>query len=472
MKGSMDVSADELGRIGELYDRGMYLQAWQASTRVGPLREWRGTSARVLAGRLAGNLGAQRLGRVLHFRAWRDDREDLEALYSYAYAILDRRGPLDAWVLLRAGGDFAAAPEPLRADLYALRAEVAALLRDFDTADHWLGRAEKIAADRAWFHVARARILEHEDRYPDALAAVRRALDLRPWYRPAVQTMGHLLQLLDRDPEALAFLREASRRIESGAVAVQLAALEVELGHHAEARLTCERIEQLYPLLENEMRMWLHARKCDTAYACGDHAAAREWASKIDNPFYQRFAERLGAGQTDGRRVQLPVGFVRQHHMTCAPATLSAHQPLLGMPAEHLEVAEEICYDGTPAHSERQWAEQNGWVAREFTVTWDGAVRAARPRHPVHAHDRRAGQRPPPGGHRLRQPPRHAASSATPTSATTASSIAEQLFERYKSTGPRGMALVPRAKAATCSTASSCPTRRCTTCSTRSSGRW
>jgi len=32
-----------------------------------------------------------------------------------------------------------------------------------------------------------------------------------------VQTLGHLLQLMDRDPEALAMLREASRVLESGA---------------------------------------------------------------------------------------------------------------------------------------------------------------------------------------------------------------------------------------------------------------
>ena len=43
-------------------------------------------------------------------------------------------------------------------------------------------------------------------------------------------------------------------------------------------------------------------------------------------------------------------------------------------PAEHLNVAEEICYDGTPSHSQRTWAEKNGWIPREFTVTWDSAV--------------------------------------------------------------------------------------------------
>src|SRR5438045_8726003 len=143
----MEISPNDLQRVRDLYDRGLYLQAWKAAEALGPLREWRGTPARVLAGRLAGNLGASRLGRVLHFRAWRDDRENLEALYSYGYALLDRRGPLDAWNALRPGGDFAAAPEALRSDLYALRAGTAAILRAFDTAEHWLAPAEELPAD-------------------------------------------------------------------------------------------------------------------------------------------------------------------------------------------------------------------------------------------------------------------------------------------------------------------------------------
>jgi tetratricopeptide (TPR) repeat protein len=443
----MEISPQDLKRVRDCYDRGLYLQAWKAAEQLGPLRDWRGTDARVLAGRLAGNLGAPRLGRVLHFRAWRDDRANLEALYSYTYALLDRRGPLDAWNALRPCGDFAAAPDPLRSDLYALRAEIAALLRDFDTAEHWLARAEEISGDRAWTRVARARVLEHEDRYPDALDAVRKGLELRPWYRPAVQAMGHLLQLLDRDPEALTFLREASRRIESGAVVVQLAALEVEMGYHPEARRTSERIEALHPLLERDLRTWISARRCDTAYACGDLSAAREWALKIDTPFYKRFAGRLEEGGIDGRRVLLPVGFVRQHHMTCAPATLSAISRYWDMPAEHLTVAEEICYDGTPAHSERRWAEQNGWTAREFTVTWESA-RALLDRgipftlttvEPASAHLQAAigydGRR---SSYIVRDPYQR----------NYGEFLHPEMLERYRATGPRGMMLVPRAKEA------------------------
>jgi tetratricopeptide (TPR) repeat protein len=63
------------------------------------------------------------------------------------------------------------------------------------------------------------------------------------------------------------------------------------------------------------------------------------------------------------------VGFVRQNHLTCSPATLTTLSRFWKKPAEHLEVAEAICYDGTPCHSERNWAEQHGWLAREFKVT-------------------------------------------------------------------------------------------------------
>ena len=59
--------------------------------------------------------------------------------------------------------------------------------------------------------------------------------------------------------------------------------------------------------------------------------------------------------------------------MTCSPATLTAISRYWGKPAEHLEIAEEICYDGTPHTSERRWALEHGFIAREFRVDWQSA---------------------------------------------------------------------------------------------------
>ena len=66
--------------------------------------------------------------------------------------------------------------------------------------------------------------------------------------------------------------------------------------------------------------------------------------------------------------------FIRQGQDTCAPATLSTLSQFWGKPAVHLEVAEEICYAGTPIHAARAWAERQGWSVREFTINWEIAV--------------------------------------------------------------------------------------------------
>src|SRR4029079_8951598 len=162
------------------------------------------------------------------------------------------------------------------------------------------------------------------------------------------------------------------------------------------ARESYERCLELSPLLDEYSGIGLSAVRSDAAYYNGDLPRAAELAqAAAKNPFYKKIAERLkatvvsqasslpvtdnpGTGRpeacgTGQRRVILDVGFVRQHHMTCAPATLSALSRFWSKPAGHLELAEAICYDGTPAHSERNWAIKNGWIAREFRVTWDNA---------------------------------------------------------------------------------------------------
>src|SRR5262249_31308863 len=150
--------------------------------------------------------------------------------------------------------------------------------------------------------------------------------------------------------------------------------LQIELGRFAEARQYLERFAELAPLLEKGFAKWLTARRSDAAYYDGDFGQAVTWAKQMGEPFYDDLAKHLAERPGDGKRTLLPVGFVRQHYLTCAPATLAAIASYWQMPSDHLEVAAEICYDGTPDHSERHWAELHGWLAREFSVTWESAI--------------------------------------------------------------------------------------------------
>src|SRR5262249_4160554 len=180
----------------------------------------------------------------------------------------------------------------------------------------------------------------------------------------------------------------------------------------------------------------------DAAYECVDVAAAATWARECGEPFFKTLAPRLEDPNSEDRRVRLDVGFVRQHHQTCAPATLAALARFWDRPAGPLEGADEICYDGTPDHRQRSWADRNGYLAREFTVTWDSArglldrgvpftlttveTQSAHLQAVIGYDARR-------GTFLIRDPSLPYAGEA----------LAQAFLDRYRSVGPRGMALVP-----------------------------
>jgi len=435
-----------LARVSELYQRGKYLDALRASEPLGPPAQWPGTRGRVLAGRLANNLGAPRLGRVLHLLAHRNAPEDWDARYFYIWARFMRRGPLVAWKKMEDFGEPTEdARDIARADWLALKAHALAMLRDFEAAEALLERAVDLAPDRAWVWVERACVLEMEDRYEEAVEAAQQALDLRPYYRPAVQSAAHALVQLNRDDDALELLHNASAELQSGDVIAQLAALQTELRMYEAARANLERLPEYYPLLryDRHRRVWLAAQRADAAYHCGDIETAVRLAEESESPFHKQLVERLSQAGADGRRHELPVPFVKQHHNTCGPATLSSIMQYWQHPVDHLEVVEKICYDGTPAHSERQWVEENGFVAREFALTWETGKAVLDLGVPftlttvdpgnahlqaVHGYDERRGSM------LVRDPgERH-----------TAEFFAEKFIEHYAPWGPRAMAAVPR----------------------------
>lgn len=435
-----DEKGEILERVRTLYDAGLLLQAWQAAQSLGPLQHWQGTRARLLAGRLASQLSADRLGDSLILRAWRADRTEPEAVLYGAMSLHSIRGSLAALDVLNASG-ILEADTPLRWDATAYAAWFHATFRDFETADGLIARALD-ASGTAWIWTQRAAIHEMADRYPDALEASRHAMELNPRSRSAIQYTARFLSLFERDAEAIELLRDALAALESPRIAAQLANLEFETGQFREALATLERFDALSPIKDKGAVSWLAGRRCDVHSRLGDLPRALEQARLSASGFYKQVATRLEQAAPGARQVMLPVGFVRQHHMTCAPATISALSRYWSRPADHLEMAESICYDGTPHHSQRRWAIGNGWHAREFTASWDAAralLDAGIPFtlstvHPGSAHLQAAiGYDAARGTLLIRDPYErvHTEFAEAP------------FFESYRATGPRGMAMVP-----------------------------
>ena len=375
-KSTRSPDAEVLRLVLEAYDRGQIIEALRRAEAYAPLPEWRGIGPCILAARIAGNSGAPRLATKLSCRARATDKNDPEALAQYGYEILGRRGPLALWQLLRSWQEGGDAPAEQQAELLALKGRAATDLRDFVNAETLLGRAESIDPHRAWIHLQRAYLLECQDRVEEALAVALAAgtLHPHPFYRPATQSQAHLLQLLDRDGEAMQLLREANVVLQSGPIAAQFYGLLSENGHWTEAEAALERFVALSPLLEEPARKWVNSQRARVAYHLGRREDAARFAALLADDFHRQFAEKLRSAPESHERMHLDVTFVRQHFKTCAPATLAAIGRYWRMPAEHLKLAEAMCYDGTPAWQQRDWAEKNGWCVREFRVTRESAI--------------------------------------------------------------------------------------------------
>jgi len=357
-------SARELTRLGRYLD---------AQALIEPLEATGSVSAGVLASRIVGHLGARRGSEARALRLWRAHRDDAEALVEMVRGIAYRRGPYRAWCLINDRPLPAQAPSIATADWHSLRAFVLGTLRDFDGAARAHAQALEIASDEAWIHVEWAYVCEQCDQYDAALASAERALAMSPSYRAAVQAVARLYTLVGRDDEAVALLSRFVETSQSGGTAIQLFELQMERGDHSGAQHSLEVARRCSPLAEKSLAQWFDCASADIALALGRHDEARELALRIGGDFHERLAKRLAGPEPQGRRVQLPVGFVRQHALTCAPATLTTLSRYWNRHASHLEIAEKICYDGTPNHSERQWSEEQGFVTREFTVDWTSA---------------------------------------------------------------------------------------------------
>lgn len=341
-----------------------------------PWHAWENPAALIQASRVVNMAGAGLLSRQLVLRAHRIAPRNPQAAYYYALDRLGRHGPYELLHWLDTHwpdtADRAPADTP-EADLLALRARALTHFRDFTAAEALIDRARRAFPESGWLMKEHCDLLRAQDRYDEALALGAEALRRHPLRRWAVRNRADLLRLRDRDEEALALLHEAVANTQSGYLALDLAHALEETGRHEDILAALDLAESRLPLAPRDSLLWSHARRADALHRLGRDEEARAAALAAANQqpgYYADIAARLATPAGDARRVHLPVGFVRQHHMTCAPATIAAVAGYWGRHIDHDQLAADICYDGTPDHAERHWLAERGWIAREFTVDW------------------------------------------------------------------------------------------------------
>lgn len=362
---SEDATATILANVRRAYDRGDYRKAAEIGDALGELRAWPSAEGRVLAARLASRTGRPRLAQALLYRARREHPSEAEPREFWAGIVLARRGPRDALDFLRSRPDHASFPRMRACEAVAL-----AMLRDFERADAAIADALAAEPHHPWMHVEHAAVLELSDRVDEALNACERARELVDGYPPSLLSATSMLAHLGRHDEALALLRHP-RVSDSYELLWQRAAMRLALGDvkGADADLAASRSTLVAP--EKRMLDSLALQRCETLYLLGDYRASAAEARAVGSPRALALAGRLDAlelGKPAPRRELVSVPHVRQRHVTCAPASIASIARFHGDPLDHLSIAGEICYAGTPGHHSRAYVESRGFHAREFDV--------------------------------------------------------------------------------------------------------
>lgn len=434
-----------LERVEALVDRGLHLQAYALASEQGDPRYWQGAEAMGCMARLAGHIGAPRLADALTWLAYRRYPESAPARLRFLRMQMARRGHYRAWRLLQNFGDWLPADGAQRAEWLSFKAYLYASLRDFETAQALYEQACQHGDDDPWLLVERSHGLELEDRREEALALCEQVLARQPDFRSALTQAAGLQLQLGQTEAALQLLRRGAREMESTTICAHLVNLLIEREELDEAGTWLDHMQTLQCIEERSSTDWIAARRCDIACLRGDYAAGRQLAEKAGGGFYEKIQAHLAS--PSGRRVLLPVPFVRQHHMTCVPATLTAISDYWGKRVEHLEVAEEICYDGTTHQAERAWAERNGYLAVEFTADWASSRALIDRGIPFTLTLQYTGS-----GHLQAlvgyDEPRGTLLVRDPAQPHHGESLAELLFESQRASGPRGMLLLPPEQAA------------------------
>jgi tetratricopeptide (TPR) repeat protein len=368
-------ATEVLASVDELYRRSRFVDAHAAGRPLGDLRAWPGVEGAILASRLAERLGAPRLSQAIRRATLSRAPTHPEALYFWALQLNGRRGP---WHLLRwmAPRAVHVVGSARHADWLALEAIALAHLRDFDRALARMTEALALAPRSPWLHVEHAGVLERADRIEDALLAVDGALTIEPSYRPAMHARAHVLGELGRTEEAHASLGEVDR-LQSYELLLHRAQLARQLHRFEACAADVARARELASLAEPSVRSSLALAEADALYLLGRPAEAERAARSGRGDFATRFADALAELARTGaapERVELrDVPHIRQHHQTCAPASLAQVTAYLGDPVDHLELAATICFAGTPAHRQRAWAEARGYRVRELDLSVEAA---------------------------------------------------------------------------------------------------
>lgn len=354
--------------IRALNKKGRYLDAFVlAEENWGPIDSWQGLEKQILAIRLYSNLGGERKSDALLLRLWRQNRLHPELNYRMLFYKINRLGPILAKEFLETNENAIAKDKSLIPEILAFKSIIQRSFKNYSDTERLLDEAENLSDQDNWIASLKIQLLVELN---DLKLAEKQAISLLKKNVGAynLKVLSNII-IKDRGSKfAIEQYHHYINQIQTVDCWLDLARLYANLHdwencETAVSQFLSKRIFE--DKLDNRIVRTLQGQIA--AYK-GDTDTAIAMLSTLNVNYWNIVCENL---KTNGSKVDkkiLEVPFLRQEHMTCAPTTLAALSKFWGVDVTSKEIADEICFDGTPDTKERQWLKDNGFYFKEFEL--------------------------------------------------------------------------------------------------------
>jgi len=352
-----------------LTEQGRYLDAMRYCQGFwGPLHHWREPIQLEAAIVLLGHLGRDRDSDAAMLRGWRRFPKNADFCCKYAFFLLNRFGPIRAEIFAEKHHQLLSAVSDAT-DYAVLQICLQATRKNFVEAKELLAQARQLAPENSWLDRIELMLLRDQLLFAEELTLAQSLLKLKPRVSLVLDTARAMVRQ-QQSLAAMQLLADYAPLMQSCRLWAELIHISARLMAWPECEHAIAGYRQLQMSPDRDDQDLIFSSLGRIALASGDKSAAVAAFSQTKHPYYRQVEQNILQWQGDGKMMQLlAVVHERQGPLTCAPATMAALCRFFGVAASQQNIAEKICYNGTPETLERQWLRDNGFAYIELDLT-------------------------------------------------------------------------------------------------------
>ncbi|MGB2742725.1 MAG: tetratricopeptide repeat protein [Cognaticolwellia sp.] len=365
LKASVEDLVKDLCKVG-LYQDALF----KAESEWGPIDSWDTQEKCFIAIRLYTNLGGDRKSDALLLNRWRKNRDCPELLIRILFYRLNKSGPIIANELLKEYEAVILKEEKLKPELLGFKSIIQKIFKNYSEANSLLDEAIKIAPADSWITSLKIQLLSEQNEFDLAKVQAEKHFDAYPSpYN--MRVLSGILTKIDGVNASIALYKKHVEQYQSAYVWVEYAQLLAGKHDWPTCEYALEQFEKTRIIQDKQDEPFLISWKGQIAIHYQNIEQAIETLASHKGSYWKIVTENLKLSKGVLNRKVLDVPFLRQEHMTCAPTTLAALCSYWGHEFNSKDIADAICFDGTPATKERQWLSDNNFYYKEFELDSD-----------------------------------------------------------------------------------------------------